>query len=58
MQSNIFLKINIHETKVILTKSSFEGSLTQYNALWLGNMSQGNMSLGNMSQGYMSQGNI
>ena len=49
MQSNIFF-INIHETKVILSKSSFDDSLTQYNALCQGNISQGNMSLGNMSQ--------
>ena len=45
-----FFLINIHETKVVLSKSSFDDSLTQYNALCQGNISQGNMSLGNMSQ--------
>ena len=37
--------------------SYFEDSLTQYIALWQGNMSQGNMSQGNMLLGIMSQGN-
>ena len=35
--------INIHKTKVILKKSYFEDSLTQYIVLSQGNTSQGNM---------------